>query len=158
MSGVATTTYDDTRYALVSSNEYNFLKEVAVRQALDYATPKQDLIKGVLRGLAVQAYHDVPPGSLYYNRSVEHHDYDPAKAKDLLQKAGFTMTNGVMTRGGQPLEVPIYTIPTSPTFVQVAEVLKDSWSRSGSRPRRRPWRRPLCSATPARSGTARTPR
>jgi peptide/nickel transport system substrate-binding protein len=133
MPGVATTTYDDTRYALVQLDGYVFLKDVAVRQALDYATPKQDIVTGVLRGLAVPAYTDVPPGSPYYNRGVEHHDYSLDRARRMLDQAGFTMQNGVMTKGGQPLEVPLYTVSNSPTLVQVAQVLKDSWSKIGVR-------------------------
>jgi len=131
MAGVATATYDDTRYALVQLDEYAALKEVAVRQALDYATPKRDIVSGILRGLGTAAYADVPPGSAYFSNSVEHHDYDLGRARTLLQQAGFTMQNGVMTRNGQPLQVPIYTISTSPTFVDVAQVLKDSWSKIG---------------------------
>lgn len=128
---VATVTYDDTRYALVQLDEYGALKEVAVRQALDYATPKQDIVRGILRGLATVAYADVPPGSTYHSATVERHDYDLDRARTLLQGAGFTMQNGVMTRNGQPLHVPIYTLASSPTYVQVAQVLKDSWTKIG---------------------------
>jgi peptide/nickel transport system substrate-binding protein len=128
---IATASYDDTRYALVQLDEYAALKEVAVRQALDYATPKRDIVSGILRGLATPAYGDVPPGSPYLASKVEHHDYDLGRAKALLQQAGFTMQNGVMTRDGQPLQVPLYTVSSSPTFVQVAQVLKDSWSKVG---------------------------
>jgi peptide/nickel transport system substrate-binding protein len=130
MSGVGTATYDDTRYALVQLDEYGALKELAVRQALDYATPKQDIVRGVLRGLATPAYGDVPPGSPYLTK-VEHHDYNLDQARRLLEQAGFTMQNGVMTRNGQPLHVPIYTISSSPTFIQVAQVLQDSWRKVG---------------------------
>lgn len=130
MSGVATAMYDDTRYALVQLDEYGALKELPVRQALDYATPKQDIVRGVLRGLAAPAYGDVPPGSPYLTR-VEHHDYNLDQARKLLEQAGFTMQNGVMTRNGQPLHVPIYTISSSPTFIQVAQVLQDSWRKIG---------------------------
>ena len=133
MAGVATVTYDDTRYALVQLDEYGALKEVAVRQALDYATPKRDIVSGILRGLASVAYADVPPGSPYFAAGLEHHDYDLDRARNLLQGAGFAMQNGVMTRGGQPLQVPIYTLSTSPTYIQVAQVLKDSWSKIGVR-------------------------
>ena len=128
---VATTAYDDTRYALVQLDQYGFLKEVAVRQALDYATPKQDIVRGILRGLGTPAYADVPPGSFYYSAKVEHHDYNLDTARRILGQAGFVMRNGVMVRNGQALRVPIYTVASSPTLVEVAQVLKDSWSRIG---------------------------
>jgi peptide/nickel transport system substrate-binding protein len=130
---VTTSSYDDTRYVLVQLDEYVFLKDLAVRQALDHATPKRDIVQGVLRGLATPGYADVPPGSPYFLAQVEHHDYSPDRARALLQQAGFTLRDGVMTRDGQALEVPIYTIASSPTFVQVAQVLKEAWSRVGVR-------------------------
>jgi peptide/nickel transport system substrate-binding protein len=131
LRGVATALYGETKYALVQLGEYRFLKEVAVRQALDYATPKDDIIHGILRNLAVPALADVPPGSPYYNSHITRRGYDLKKASALLAEAGFTMQNGVLTRDGQPLEVPIYAIATVPVYVQVAQVLKDTWSRIG---------------------------
>jgi peptide/nickel transport system substrate-binding protein len=131
MHGVATTLYDDARYALVQLDEYVFLKEVTVRQALDYATPKDDIIQAILRKLASPAVADVPPGSPYFNASLKPRGYDLKKARALLAQAGFTLQDGVLTRNGQPLEVPIYTYATAPTFVQIAQVLKNSWSQIG---------------------------
>jgi peptide/nickel transport system substrate-binding protein len=130
---VATVAYDDTRYVLVQLDEYEFLKDVRVRQALDYATPKQDIVRGVLRGLATPAYADVPPGSPYYQPKVERHEYSLDRARSLLTQAGFAIQNGVATREGRPLELPIYTVSTVPTYVQVAQVLEDSWSKIGVR-------------------------
>jgi peptide/nickel transport system substrate-binding protein len=62
---------------------------------------------------------------------VEHHDYNPDQARKLLGQAGFTMQDGIMRRNGQPLRVPIYTISSSPTFIQVAQVLQESWRKIG---------------------------
>jgi peptide/nickel transport system substrate-binding protein len=131
--GVVAVAYDDTTYALVQLDQYGALKDVAVRQALDYATPKKDIVSDIMHGLATPAHTDVPPGSAYALGGVEHHDYDLGKARSLLQKAGFRMQGGVMTRDGQPLQVPIYTIPSSPTFMSIAQVLEDCWSRIGVR-------------------------
>ena len=133
MSGVRGVHYHDTTYVLVQLDEYDFLREIPVRQALDLATPKQDIIGGVLRGLAAPATADVPPGSPYFNSQVRPRPYDPAGARKLLAQAGFAMRDGVMSRDGRPLEVPIYTISTSPTYVQVAQVLKERWSKIGVR-------------------------
>ena len=130
---VAAVSYDDTRYVLVQLDQYGALKEVPVRRAHDYATRKQDIVRGILRGLATVAYADVPPASAYYSANVERHTYDLDRARSLLQGAGFTMQNGVMVRNGQPLHVPIYTISSSPTYIQVAQVLEDSWSKIGVR-------------------------
>jgi peptide/nickel transport system substrate-binding protein len=128
---VAAKAYDGTRYVLVQLDEYGFLKDVRVRQALDFATPKQSIVQNILKGLATAAYADVPPGSPYFNKNVEHHDYNLDRAKALLKDAGFTMSGGVQTKDGKPLEVPLWTIPSNPTFVQIAQVLKESWEKIG---------------------------
>jgi peptide/nickel transport system substrate-binding protein len=128
---VATVAYEGTTYTMVQYDEYRFLKDVRVRQALDYATPKQMIAQGVLRGLATVAYADVPPGSPYFEPRVEHHDHDLDRARSLLRQAGFTLQNGVQTKDGSPLAVPISTISTSPSLVQVAEVLRQSWLALG---------------------------
>lgn len=132
-SDIRTAAYDDTRYVMVQLDEYGALRELAVRQALDYATPKRDIVRSILDGQATVAYADVPPGSPYYQPDVEHHDYDPDRARSVLQQAGFAMRDGVMTRNGQPLEVGIYTVSTVPTYVQIAQVLKSTWSAIGVR-------------------------
>ena len=131
--GIATVSYDDTKYQMVAYVEYEFLKEVMVRQALDYATPKRDIVSAIMRGLATVAYGDVPPGSTYFDPTVEHHDYDLDRARRLLSQAGFTLRDGVQVRDGRPLVVPIYTRAVSPTLVQVAAVLKQRWEQIGVR-------------------------
>ncbi|TMI82001.1 MAG: hypothetical protein E6H03_06240 [Bacillati bacterium ANGP1] len=45
--------YLDPTYALVQLDEYEFLREGAVRQALDYATPKESIIRNVMKGSAI---------------------------------------------------------------------------------------------------------
>ena len=130
---IATVSYDDTKYQMVVYVEYDFLRDVAVRQALDYATPKRDIVSGIMRGLATVAYGDVPPGSAFFEPKVEHHDYDLGHARRLLLQAGFTLRDGVQFKNGRPLTVPIYTRAVSPTLTQVAAVLKQRWERIGVR-------------------------
>jgi peptide/nickel transport system substrate-binding protein len=121
--GISTLSYNDTKYVMVQYVEYSALKDARVRQALDYATPKQDIIKGVLKGLGAVAYGDVPPTSPYYDPHVEHHDHDLTRARALLRDAGFSPS--------KPLAVDVYTLPTYPSYVQVAEILKSSWQAAG---------------------------
>jgi peptide/nickel transport system substrate-binding protein len=130
---VATVDYDDTKYVLVQLDEYDALKDVRVRQALDFATPRADIVKGILRNLADPAVADVPRGSPYYDGTVTGRPYDLGRARSLLGQAGFTLQGGVMTRSGRPLEVPIYTVSSAPTYVEVAQVLQASWTTLGVR-------------------------
>jgi peptide/nickel transport system substrate-binding protein len=130
---IATVSYDDTKYEMVVYVQYEFLRDVTVRQALDYATPKRDIVTGIMRGLATVAYGDVPPSSAYFDPNVEHHDYDLDRARWLLSQAGFTLRDGVQVKDGRPLVVPIYTRALSPALTQVAAVLKQRWEQIGVR-------------------------
>ena len=129
---IARLAYPGTTYMLVQLDEYVFLKDPRVRRALDYATPKARIVKDVLKGLAEVAYADAPPESPYYDPHVERHVYDLARAAALLGEAGFSVRNGTLTAAdGRQLAVPIYTISSSRTLLQVARMLEQSWLELG---------------------------
>jgi peptide/nickel transport system substrate-binding protein len=59
-----------------------------VRQALAYATDKDQLVSLIFRGLASPAYAPSAPISWAYSDDVPKYLYDPEKAKKLLKEAG----------------------------------------------------------------------
>ncbi|MCC7104048.1 MAG: hypothetical protein IT307_02815 [Chloroflexi bacterium] len=78
-------------YIQINTVKYDTpLKELKVRQALNYGVDKDTLIKTVLGGYgAVLRGSIVTPGYFGYNGKLEPYPYDPAKAKQLLADAGF---------------------------------------------------------------------
>ncbi len=60
-----------------------------VRQALAYATDRATIIKYLLRGEARAAASLLPPNHWAYDAGVKQYDYDPDKAEQLLDAAGF---------------------------------------------------------------------
>ncbi|MBJ3775580.1 ABC transporter substrate-binding protein [Acuticoccus mangrovi] len=60
-----------------------------VRQALNYAVDRQEIIDSVLRGYGDVAKSVVPLFVDGYDPSAFHYDYDPEKAKALLAEAGY---------------------------------------------------------------------
>ncbi|MBX7146582.1 MAG: ABC transporter substrate-binding protein [Alphaproteobacteria bacterium] len=60
-----------------------------VRQALNMAIDKTNLIKAVYLGAATPAVNPIPPTLWSYNKQVKDYSYDPAKAKKLLEEAGY---------------------------------------------------------------------
>jgi peptide/nickel transport system substrate-binding protein len=60
-----------------------------VRQALAYATDRPTLIRYLLRGQARAADGLLPPGNWAYSADTPHYNYDPARAEQLLDAAGF---------------------------------------------------------------------
>ena len=63
------------------------LDNVLVRQALAYATPYEDLIENVLYGFGTRATSPVPMQTKWHRDGP--YTYDPDKAKELLNLAGY---------------------------------------------------------------------
>lgn len=64
------------------------LDNVKVRQAIGYAIDRQKIVSELLFDQAKVANSILPPQSWAYTPGTEYH-YDPAKAKQLLQEAGY---------------------------------------------------------------------
>src|SRR5438045_7395569 len=60
-----------------------------VRQALNMAVNKKAILDAVFQGAGQPAKNPIPPTLWSYNDKIHDYAYDPAKAKDLLAKAGF---------------------------------------------------------------------
>jgi peptide/nickel transport system substrate-binding protein len=71
------------------------LRDVRVRQAVAYALDRKPMIDYLWRGQAQEARSVLPPQSWAYNRDVAVYDHDPAKARQLLDAAGYPLVNGV---------------------------------------------------------------
>ena len=78
-------------------------QDVALRQAVAYAIDKQGIVKGVLGGLGKPAGPPMSPLSWAHTpNAYKQYSYDPAKAKELVAKAGWTPgPDGILTKGGQ---------------------------------------------------------
>ena len=97
-----------------------------VRQAFAHAINKQELIEGVLMGLAREATGPIRPGSWAYTDKVARYDYDPAKAKALLAEAGWKDTgDGVLRdKDGKPFSFTIRTNQGNEERKKVAELIQ----------------------------------
>jgi peptide/nickel transport system substrate-binding protein len=71
------------------------LKDARVRQAIAYAIDRRPMIQYLWGGWAQPARSVLPPQSWAYNGNVPAYDHDPAKARALLDAAGYPATDGV---------------------------------------------------------------
>jgi peptide/nickel transport system substrate-binding protein len=71
------------------------LKDVRVRQALAFAIDRRPMLQYLSRGFARPADSVLPPESWAYNAEVAHYPYDPERARQLLEQAGYSAVNGV---------------------------------------------------------------
>lgn len=69
------------------------LDNVRVRQAIAYAIDREEIIKTLLRGQAKLAHSILPEESWAYSQGVKY-SYDPQRAKQLLDEAGFRDPDG----------------------------------------------------------------
>ncbi|OEU72866.1 MAG: peptide-binding protein [Desulfuromonadales bacterium C00003093] len=82
-----------------------------VRQALAYAINKEELIEGVLLGYGAVATGPYKPDTWVHNADVPRYDYSPEKARELLQSAGWTDSDGdgVLDKDGRKFAFTIVT-------------------------------------------------
>jgi ABC-type transport system substrate-binding protein len=84
-------------------------KDLRVRQAANYAINRQDVVD-LLGGTAIPEHDVVPPSVAYYGHPPQY-DYDPKKARALLQEANCLpckVTFGISTSGsGQMQPLPM---------------------------------------------------
>jgi peptide/nickel transport system substrate-binding protein len=60
-----------------------------VRQAINYAINKAEILTAVYGPLGVAAKNPLPPDMWGYNKTIEEYGYNPDKAKQLLAEAGY---------------------------------------------------------------------
>jgi peptide/nickel transport system substrate-binding protein len=70
------------------------LKDVRVRQAIAYATNREPIVHYLWRDQAEPASSILPPQSWAYNGNVRQYNYDPQKARALLDEAGYAPKEG----------------------------------------------------------------
>jgi peptide/nickel transport system substrate-binding protein len=71
------------------------LKDVRVRQALAFAIDRRPILEYLWRGFAQPAASILPVQSWAYTSDVATYAYDPQRARQLLEAAGYPAANGV---------------------------------------------------------------
>jgi peptide/nickel transport system substrate-binding protein len=71
------------------------LKDVRVRQAIAYALDRKPMIQYLWRDQAQPAFGVLPVQSWAYDFEIPRYDYNPAKARQLLDQAGYPLKDGI---------------------------------------------------------------
>ncbi|MGX1793186.1 ABC transporter substrate-binding protein [Microbacterium sp. NPDC055312] len=104
------------------------LQDIKVREALSYAIDKDALIKQVLPEGTEKATQFVPPVVTGYNKDVTTFEYDPAKAKSMLEEAGYTADKPLTLTFNYPVNV---SRPYMPNPEQIFTVLAKQLEEAG---------------------------
>ena len=87
--------YDGTTYQYIGINlSHPILRNLKVRQALACAVDRDRIIRHVLKDTVTKANGLLAPTNWAYDDTVERWPYDPARAKRLLDEAGFADPDG----------------------------------------------------------------
>jgi peptide/nickel transport system substrate-binding protein len=106
------------------------LKDIRVRQAIALGVNRPELVKKVLDGNGIVGAGYLPPGYpqfFWKPSSSEALDYDPARAKQMLDDAGYKMgPNGVrVAPDGKPMEFRLGIHSDDATDAAIAPYLKE---------------------------------
>ncbi|MCJ8204348.1 ABC transporter substrate-binding protein [Pseudomonas sp. RGM2987] len=107
------------------SNEPNVLANLKVRQALDMAVNKPQIIDSVYQGAGQLAVNSMPPTQWSYDTTIKDAKYDPEKAKELLKEAGVKEGTNI-TLWAMPVQRPY-----NPNAKLMAEMLQSDWKKIG---------------------------
>jgi peptide/nickel transport system substrate-binding protein len=102
------------------------LSDVRVRQALNYATDVDAIVKNVLDGNGRRQEGPFTPGMFGYDANVKGYAHDPSRARRLLAEAGYPDGLDIM------LESPAGRYQGDK---EIAEALGGQWQKAGFRPR-----------------------
>jgi peptide/nickel transport system substrate-binding protein len=98
-------------YILVFNNN-DLFKDGKVRQALNYAINKDEIIKRTLLGKGRLSSGTIYPLSWAYDPNLKPYPYNPKKALKLLNHEGWRDTNGnhILDRNGRDFEFALLTV------------------------------------------------
>ncbi len=107
------------------------LGDLKMRQALVLATPKQRLIDKLLAGKAKVGTSPVSLG-VFSPKDLKQDDYNLARAKQLLDSAGWTAgPDGIRSKGGVRAHLAVTSTTGDKIREEVEQVLVDEWKQVG---------------------------
>ncbi len=107
-------------------------KDLAVRQALYLGMDKKSIIDELYYGLPHPSETYLPPQSWAYNPDLPKQEYDPGKAKAMLDGAGWKVgSGGVREKDGVRLQFTNSTTAGNHLREQAQQLLQQNWQEIG---------------------------
>ena len=110
------------------------LADIRVRQALNYALDREEIVDAVLAGIGGEAGASIFPAILpWNNRDLNPYPYDPARAEELLTDAGAFDTDGdgILEIEGRPLTLNAWTYEGRASLRPTLELIQTQLNRVG---------------------------
>jgi peptide/nickel transport system substrate-binding protein len=113
--------------------EHPILGDRRVRQALLHAVDRDAIVKQLFAGRQQVAHSSVNPLDWMATDSIPHYRYDPARAKQLLEDAGWKLGAGGIRQNdkGEKLSFSLMTTAGNRSRELVQQVLQSQWRQVG---------------------------
>jgi peptide/nickel transport system substrate-binding protein len=110
------------------------LSDKNVRLALNYATDKKEIIEKTLNGEGTQVDSPIPFGVFGQNEKIKIYEFNPQKAIEILEQAGWKDADNDGTREKKEDKLEIELITTDLNQLrQSADIIKEQWAKIGAR-------------------------
>jgi peptide/nickel transport system substrate-binding protein len=111
----------------VDKSRNSLFSDVNVRRAFAYALDKNSIVKAATSGHGTPMWGDIVPASAYYDDSaVVKYAQDVAKAKSLMDAAGWTVgSDGIRVKNGQRFSAKFYVRSDKPQRVQAVQIMSE---------------------------------
>jgi peptide/nickel transport system substrate-binding protein len=105
------------------------LFSIQLRQALAYAIDRESLVQITQRGHGIAGSPGmIPPTSDWYNPDTPQYEYNPAKAKGILEGLGYKLKDGYFTKDDKLLELEFIA---AAQFKEVGQFIKQQLEAVG---------------------------
>lgn len=121
-------------YTFIAYNlERPFFKDRRVRQALTMGLDRRLMLDRLLEGQGVLVNSHGTPASWAYEQDLPSYPYDPARARRLLQDAGYSYgaDGRLRDREGRPVRLRVYTNSGNRVREGVLTLVREQWRELG---------------------------
>jgi peptide/nickel transport system substrate-binding protein len=130
--GLALFQHETMNWQHIDLKQMEFLLETPVRQALDFATPRERIIAEILSGRAIPAFADQSPESWAYNETLQPRPFNPERASSVLDEAGLLPgADGVRQRDGKRFEIDLWGVQDDDQARVILEMIAAEWNAIG---------------------------
>ncbi|TWO27502.1 ABC transporter substrate-binding protein [Campylobacter insulaenigrae] len=117
--------------ALMFNLNNEFLKDIKVRIALNYAIDKNAIVESLLHSFGKVANHPLEKSWANPNKFATY-KYDITKANELLKQAGFVKNkNGILEKDGKEFSFEMYAMSEDPLRVALVNILQSEFLKLG---------------------------
>lgn len=108
--------------------------DMKVRQALSYAIDRQGIIEGILLGIGRPCTGPFSTVSWAYNPNAKSYEYDPERARRMLEEAGWKeKSGGIREKNGRPFRFTIMTNQGNNERIRTAQIIQQNLKAVGIR-------------------------